>query len=242
MSKSDQDEPPAYEITDRNRIKRRSERAHYDAPTVHAILDAALVCHIAYFLDEQPYCTPTAFWRQGESLFWHGSSMSRMLRSQGQGMNVCLTVTHIDSLVLARSAFEHSINYRSAMVFGEATLIDDPQQKLQALNSFVNRFYPGRSKLIRQPTEQELAATSVVTMHIDQASAKIRAIPPREEREEEYDRPVWAGLIPIALLVGAPVACARLRPDIKMGRDVSAYREGEMLGSVLSSLAREGVR
>jgi uncharacterized protein len=204
-------------------------------------LDAALICHIAYIIDEQPYCTPTAFWRQGESLFWHGSSMSRMLSAQSGGLDVCLTVIHIDSLVLARSAFEHSINYRSAMVFGKAMSIADPEQKLQTLNVFIDRFYPGRSKLIRQPTAQELRSTSVVTMRIEEAAAKIRNLPPVEQKEEEYNRPVWAGIIPIATLIGAPVDCARLAPDIKMGEDVSAYREGEKLSSVLSSHARVSI-
>lgn len=224
-----------YPLTDRNRVRRRRDRGHYDRQTVHAILDAAMLCHISYVVDGQPYCTPTSFWREGDSVYWHGSSASRMLRSQAQGIDVCLAVTHVDSLVLARSAFGHSINYRSAMLYGRASLIEDDQHKLQAINSFIDRFYPGRSGVIRAPTRQELNATSIVWMPIEQASAKIRDIPPHEEKTEDYARPVWAGVIPLTTVVGAAVNCERLAEGIEAGSDVAAYRAGTPLERVLGA-------
>ena len=134
-----------YPVTSRNRLRRRHERGHYDHDTVHAILDAAMVCHVAYAIDGQPFCTPTSFWREGERLYWHGSSASRMIRAQAQGMPVCLTVTHHDALVLARSGFHHSVNYRCVMAYGQARAVTDPTDKLRAANAFIDRFYPGRS-------------------------------------------------------------------------------------------------
>jgi nitroimidazol reductase NimA-like FMN-containing flavoprotein (pyridoxamine 5'-phosphate oxidase superfamily) len=134
-----------YPKTPISRIKRNPKRAVYDRETVHAILDSALLCHVAYVIDGQPYCTPTIHWREGETMFWHGSSASRMLRAQGKGLPVCLTVTHLDGLVMARSAFNHSCNFRSAMVFGTARLIDDPSEKRRALLAITDRLYPGRN-------------------------------------------------------------------------------------------------
>src|SRR6478752_7603288 len=132
----------AFGVTNVNKVKRLHERGRYDKKSVYEILDAALVCHIAYVIDGQPYCTPTAFWREGDHLYWHGSSASRMLRSQRGGVPVCLTVTHLDSLVLARCGFNHSVDYRSAMCFGIARIIDDPVEKSAALDRMINRFYP----------------------------------------------------------------------------------------------------
>ena len=147
---------PAFEITKRNRVVRRGTRGKYDKATVYDILDSAIVCHIAYVIDGQPYCTPTSFWREGDHLYWHGSSASRMIRSQSKGLPVCLTVTHTDAIVLARCGFNHSVNYRSAMAYGNAYMVEDPAEKLAAMDSFLDRFFPGRSKLMRPPTEQEI--------------------------------------------------------------------------------------
>jgi uncharacterized protein len=164
-----------YPVTSRNRLRRRHERGHYDHETVHAILDAAMVCHIAYVIDGQPFCTPTSFWREGERLYWHGSSASRMIRAQAKGMPVCVTVTHHDALVLARSGFHHSVNYRCAMAYGQARAVTDPAAKLRAMNAFVDRFYPGRTAALRPPTAQEIKAIDIVEMQIDDAAAKIRS-------------------------------------------------------------------
>ena len=163
-----------FEKTNVNRVKRTPDRGRYDKKTIYEILDAALVCHISYVIDGRPYCTPTSFWREGDHLYWHGSSASRMVRTQGPGLPVCLTVTHIDSLVMARSGFHHSVNYRAAMAFGTAHIIDDPAEKLRLMDNFVDRIYPGRSKLIRQPNPQEFKATTMIGMEIETASGKIR--------------------------------------------------------------------
>src|SRR5919205_776356 len=139
----------SFTTTDRTRVRRHPERAHYDRDTVHAILDAALMCHLGYVIDGLPYVTPTLFWRDGERLYWHGSSASRMLRTQRQGIPVCLTVSHIDGHVLGRSAFRHSLNYRAVMVFGTAAAVEDEREKEAGLNGFIERLYPGRTGLLR---------------------------------------------------------------------------------------------
>src|SRR5262249_39134410 len=138
----------AYAVTNRNRLRRRHERGHYDKAAVHAILDAAMVCHIAYVIDGQPFCTPTSFWREDDRLSWNAPSARRMARAQAQGLPVCLTVTHHDAIVLARSGFHHSVNYRCVMAYGTAHAVTDPDAKLHAMNSFIDRFYPGRTAVL----------------------------------------------------------------------------------------------
>ena len=155
-------EADTYPITSRNRVRRRYERGHYDRATVHQILDAAMLCHIAYVIDGQPFCTPTSFWREGDRLYWHGSSASRMVRAQSGGLRVCLTVTHLDAIVLARSGFHHSVNYRSVMAYGEAHAITDPKAKLAAMDAFIDRFYPGRAAILRPATEQEIKSVQIL--------------------------------------------------------------------------------
>ncbi|MHA3794345.1 pyridoxamine 5'-phosphate oxidase family protein [Sphingomonas sp. YL-JM2C] len=226
-----------YGITPRNRVRRRRERAHYDVETVHAILDASLLCHVSYVIDGQPYATPTSFWREGEMLFWHASSASRMLRAQAEGIEVCLTVAHVDSLVLARSAFGHSINYRSAMIFGRAELIRDPAEKRAVLDRFVDRFFPGRSALIRAPSGQELKATGVLRMRIDSAVAKIRALPVKDD-EPDHELPVWAGLIPVRQIVERAEPCERLDPAIAEGTDIAEYHPGRALDDIVAATHR----
>jgi nitroimidazol reductase NimA-like FMN-containing flavoprotein (pyridoxamine 5'-phosphate oxidase superfamily) len=164
----------SFGVTPVNKVKRVHERGRYDRKTVYEILDAALVCHIAYVIDGRPYCTPTSFWREGDHLYWHGSSASRMIRTQGHGVPVCLTVTHLDALVMARSGFHHSVNYRAVMAFGTAHIIDDVEKKLRLMDRFIDRIYPERSTLIRQPNKQEFKATTMMGMEIEHASGKIR--------------------------------------------------------------------
>src|SRR5947208_8062841 len=147
--------PSAFAPSARSRIRRHPERAHYDRETVFAILDAALLCHVGYVIDSRPYVTPTLFWRDGERLYWHGSSASRMLRSQRVGIPVCLTVSHVDGLVLARSAFRHSLNYRAVMAFGTAREVEDEREKEAGLNGFIERLYPGRKALLRPIAAEE---------------------------------------------------------------------------------------
>ena len=203
----------AYPVTTRNRLRRRHERAHYDRATVHAILDAAMVCHIAYVIDGQPFCTPTSFWREGEWLYWHGSSASRMVRAQANGLPVCLTVTHLDALVLARSGFHHSVNYRCVMAYGQARAVADPAAKLHAMNAFIDRFYPGRTAALRPPTAQEIKAIQILAMKIEDAAAKIRATGVSDE-QEDYALPVWCAVLPLRTVLGEPEQCPRQLPDV----------------------------
>jgi hypothetical protein len=230
-----------YPVDERNRVKRLNKRAHYDRATIHPILDAALLCHIAYVVDGQPYCTPTAFWREGEELFWHGSSASRMLRAQAGGIPVCLTVTHMDGLVLARSGFNHSINYRSVMAFGTAHRIEDAAAKRRAMDAFVERFFPGRLALLRDPTEQEVKATSILSMAIDQASAKVRATGPGDD-EEDFALPVWAGVVPLRTVAAPTEDCPRLPAGLVPGADLEPYRAGRTLGDAFLETYRRSYR
>jgi hypothetical protein len=223
----------AYPVTPVNRVKRLNERGAYDRATVHAILDAAALCHVAYVVDGQPYCTPTLFWREGDHLYWHGSSASRMLRNQSEGEPVCLTVTHLDSLVLARSAFNHSVDYRSVMAFGHARIVGDPDEKIRALAAMIDRFYPGRWATLRPAAQQEIKATRVIGMTIEQASAKVRAKGIGDD-EEDYALPIHAERIPVKTVLGAPEPCPRLAPGVQRPAALAPYREGRTLGDALA--------
>jgi hypothetical protein len=200
----------------RTRVKRLPKRGHYDAETIYKILDAGFICHVGYVIEGQPYVTPTSYWRRGGHVYWHGSHASRMLK-QVAGAPVCLTVTHVDGLVLARSGFHSSINYRSAMLFGTARTVDAEQDKLQALQDFAEHLYPGRWRELRAPTRKELRATTVVTMQIDEASAKIRTGPPIDD-DDDYALPIWAGVVPLALTRGKPQDDGRLAAGVTLPR------------------------
>jgi nitroimidazol reductase NimA-like FMN-containing flavoprotein (pyridoxamine 5'-phosphate oxidase superfamily) len=194
-----------FPISDRNRVRRLPDRATYDQEAVFAVLDAALVAHIGYVIDGQPFVTPTAFWRSGSRLYWHGSAASRMHRAQTEGLPVCVTVTHLDGLVLARSAFNHSLNYRSAMVFGTARALPEADRPA-ALEAFMERLCPGRSAQARPGSAPELKQTTVLYLDIEQAVVKTRSGAPHDD-PEDMDREVWAGVVPLATHVG------ELRPD-----------------------------
>ncbi|UVK46294.1 pyridoxamine 5'-phosphate oxidase family protein [Mesorhizobium sp. AR07] len=231
----------SFPTTSRNRVKRLHERGSYDHAAVFAVLDAGLLCYVAYTFDGQPYCTPTIHWREDDMLYWHGSSASRMLRQLRGGTPACLTVSHLDGLVLARSGFNHSANYRSAMCFGTARIVDEPEEKLKALAGVVDRFYPGRSATLRPISTQEAKATTVIGMRIEEASAKVRAKGVGDD-EEDYGHPVWAGVIPVRTVVGAAEPCPRLLPGIERPSNLSGYAEGERLDRALmqAQLAYEG--
>jgi uncharacterized protein len=231
---------PAFVPSARSRIRRHPERAHYDRATVFAILDAALMCHVGYVIDGCPYVTPTLFWRDGERLYWHGSSASRMLRTQSAGIPVCVTVSHVDGLVLARSAFRHSLNYRAVMAFGTAALVADDGEKERGFNAFVERLYPGRTAQMRAILPQELKATSLVGMTIVEASAKIRDDGPFD-LEMDYAAPCWAGVIPVSQRIGAPVPDRRAPPRGTPEHDAGHFVEGALFDKVLLGLARRGV-
>lgn len=226
-----------YPVTRRNKVVRRPQRGHYDKATIHAILDGALLAHIAYVMDGQPFCTPTAFWREGEQLYWHGSSASRMIRFQKPGVPVCLTVAHLDALVLARSGFHHSVNYRSVMAFGTARLLEGEAEKRRAMDGFIDRFYPGRSRLLRAPNASEFKATTFVTMEIEQASAKIRETHVGDD-EEDYALPIWAARFPVQQVIGALEPCPRQHPDAVIPPTMRLFQPGRRLDEVLTETHR----
>ncbi len=199
--------------TQRTTIKRLPKRANYECETVYQILDEGLVCHVGFVVDGQPFVIPTAYGRVEDKLYIHGSPASRMLRSLKEGIPVCITVTLIDGLVLARSAFHHSMNYRSVVIFGTASIVSNPEEKLEALHAFTEHVVPGRWEEVRQPSRNELTGTLVLSLPLVEASAKVRTGPPSDD-EADYSIPVWAGEIPLRVVADAPIDDSRLQPGI----------------------------
>lgn len=187
-------------ITERTKLRRAYERGSFDRATINGILDATPLCHVGYLQDGKPAVTPTLHWREGDHVYWHGSSASRALRSS-DGLDVCLTVTLLDGLVLARSAFHHSANYRSVMIYGRAHKIVDPQEKAEKLHSFVENLLPGRWDGLRPMTDKEIKATTILSLPITEASAKVRSGGPKDD-EEDYALPIWAGVVPVSTVLG----------------------------------------
>lgn len=206
--------------SERTRVVRLPKRGAYDRGTVNEILDEAFICHVGFVADGQPYVIPTAYGRIDDTLYIHGSSASRMLRELSTGIDLCLTVTLVDGLVLARSAFHHSINYRSVVVLGKATLVTDPEEKERALEAITEHIVHGRWPDIRWPNEIELKATSVLRLPITEASAKVRTGPPVDD-EEDYAMNVWAGVLPMSTVFGPPIADGRLSAGIAIPDHVS---------------------
>jgi hypothetical protein len=223
-----------FKPSQRSRVKRLPKRGHYDRDTVYAVLDAGLIAHIGYAIDGLPYVTPTAYWRDGDTLYWHGSSASRMLRNLGPGVPACVTVTHVDGLVLARSGFHHSINYRSVMAFGTARKVESKAATEGALLRFMERFAPGRWDEVRPPTPKELKATTLLTMPIDEASAKIRTGPPIDD-EADYALGCWAGVLPIRTVFGVPEPDARLPQSVPVPGYLRDLAPGAESGALLRS-------
>ncbi len=205
-----------YPSTDRTQVRRLPKRGVYEKAQVHAILDEGFVCHVGFAAEGQPYVIPTGYGRAGERIFIHGSAASRMLRSLDQGIDVCVTVTLVDGLVLARSAFHHSVNYRSVVVLGKAHLVTDPREKAEALRVITNHIVPGRWEEVRPPDERELKATSVLVLALDEVSAKVRTGPPVDD-EEDYGLPIWAGVVPIRSSAQEP------RPDERLLDGIAAF-------------------
>lgn len=201
--------------TERTRLKRLPKRGHFERDTVNAILDEAFICHVGFVTGGQPFVIPTGFARIGDDLYIHGSAASRMLRSIAGGIDVCVTITLIDGLVLARSAFHHSMNYRSVVILGKAEMVTEADEKNKALEAFTEHVLPGRWAEVRWPTELELKATTVLRLPIEEASAKIRTGDPVDD-DEDYAMDVWAGVLPLALKPDEPVADAKLisGPDL----------------------------
>jgi len=206
----------------RSKIKRLPKRAHYDRETIYGILDAAFICHLGYVIDRQPYVTPTAYWREGERVYWHGSSKSRMLRALEKSPAVCLTVTILDALVVARSAFHMSVNYRAAMLYGRPHKVEDPDEKLEKMRAFVERVHPGRWSELRPVNKQELKATTLLGMAIDEASAKVRSGPPVDD-DADYALPIWAGVVPVRMVTGDARDDGRLAQGTKRPEGLDCY-------------------
>jgi len=212
--------PETHIPTPRTRVIRESERGVYDRETAYKILDEGFLCHVGFTVDGQPFVIPTSYGRKGDSLYIHGSAASRMLRQMKEGVPVCVTVTLLDGLVLARSIFNHSMNYRSVVVLGKATLVDDPEEKLAALIVLSEHIIPGRWADSRQPNERELKATSVLRLPIEEFSAKVRQGPAIDD-EPDYAFPTWAGVVPLEMVAGKPIDDARLME----GQNIPAYAQ-----------------
>ena len=213
MPPQEAERPVDFPPTEKTRIKRLHQRALYDRESAYAILDAGFLCHVGYVIDGQPYVTPTAYWREGDSVYWHGSAASRMLRKVKEGVPICFTVAMLDGLVLARSGFHSSVNYRSLMAFGTAELVEGEAEKIRALDAFIERLTPGRAAEIRPATSQEIKATTVLKMKLTEVAVKVRSGPAADD-EEDYALDVWAGEVPIRTVIDPPVDDPRLKPGI----------------------------
>jgi uncharacterized protein len=213
--------------SDRTRLRRVAEKAAYDRETIDAILDAMPLAHVGYVMNGAPMVIPTLQWREGDRIYWHGSAASRSMKA-GRGMQVCVTVTITDAMVLARSGMEHSVNHRSVMVFGQADWVTDPAAKAAHLERMIETFFPGRWATLRPMTDQEMKATGLLSLPLTEASAKIGASPPGgTDPEEDRGHPVWAGLLPIRLEMGAPLPAPDLPPGVALPPALARYRFGE---------------
>lgn len=208
--------------TQRSQVKRLPQRADYELQTIYNILDEGLICYVGFVVNNQPFVIPTAYGRINDKLYIHGSPASRMLRSLVGAIEVCVTVTLLDGLVLARSAFHHSMNYRSVVIFGKAEIVGAESEKLEALQAFTEHVVPGRWDEVRQPTRQELQGTLVLSLPITEASAKVRTGAPNDD-EADYNLPVWAGVLPLKLVAGNPIADFRLQSGIEIPAHVTNY-------------------
>ena len=198
--------------TERTQIKRLPKRGNYDRETIYSILDTAFVCHVGFSVDGQPFVIPTNYGRSGDTLYLHGSAASRMLKTLSGGVPVCVTVTHVDGLVLARSAFHHSVNYRSVVILGKAQLVEDLAEKMEALRIFTEHVMKGRWNDVRIPAEQELKATTVLSLPLEEVSAKVRTGGPIDD-EADYALPVWAGVLPLETVAKTPLPDAQRKND-----------------------------
>jgi len=214
--------PDTFPPTERTRVVREPHRGSFDRETIHKILDEGFVCHVGFTMDGQPYVIPTMFARVGEAIYFHGSAASRMLRGLSGGVAVCVTVTLIDGLVLARSVFNHSMNYRSVVALGKATLVDDAEEKIAALRAFTEKILPGRWGDARQPNEKELKATSILRLALSEVSAKLRTGDVQDD-EEDYALPVWAGVLPIRLAASEPIRDGRCDAGLAVPTSVANF-------------------
>jgi uncharacterized protein len=208
--------------THRTQVRRLPKRGNYNRDAVYAILDEGLVCHVGFVADGKPVVIPTGYARSGDTLYIHGSAASRMLNALGEGVDVCITVTLVDGLVLARAAFHHSMNYRSVVIFGRGRAVEGAVEKLEALRLFTEHIAPGRWQDVRQPNEKELRATTVLAIPLEEVSAKIRVGPPIDD-EEDYSLPIWAGVLPFELTPRSPIADERMPAKTAVPEYVAKY-------------------
>lgn len=208
----------------RTQLKRKFQRGHYDAQTIAEILDAMPFCSVGYVFDGSPYVTPTMQWREGDYVYWHGSSASRMLRAVDRA-EICLTVSIVDAMIVARSGFNHSVNSRSVMAFGEARKVTDPAKKARHLERFVDGVFANRWTTLRPATTKEIKATTIMELSLDEASAKIRNTGVADD-EADYELPIWAGIVPVEMRVGAPQPDPRNHPGLEVPDGVRNFRFG----------------
>jgi nitroimidazol reductase NimA-like FMN-containing flavoprotein (pyridoxamine 5'-phosphate oxidase superfamily) len=211
-----------FQPTARTQVKRLPKRGHYERATVYQILDSAFVCHVGFSVDGQPYVIPTNYGRSGDTLYFHGSAASRMLKTLSGGVPMCVTVTHVDGLVLARAAFHHSVNYRSVVILGMARLVEDPAEKMEALRVFTEHVMKGRWDDVRPPNEQEMKATTVLALPLEEVSAKVRTGGPIDD-EEDYKLPVWAGVLPLQTIANEPVPDAQRKNEPPLPEYLKKY-------------------
>lgn len=212
-----------FEPTERTTLKRLPKRGNYERESVYQILDEGFICHVGFIIDNRPFVIPTGYGRLEDTLYIHGSAASRMLKALREGIDVCVTVTLIDGLVLARSSFHHSMNYRSVVIFGRARVVEDEDEKMEALRAFTDHVMRRRWEESRQPTRNELRATMVLALSLVEASAKIRTGPPIDD-EEDYELPVWAGVLPLRLATGEAIPDPRLPEGIALPQYIRDYK------------------
>jgi uncharacterized protein len=216
-----------FKPTERTTVKRLPKRGNYERETVNQILDEGFVCHVGFIVDNRPVVIPTGYGRLGDQLYIHGSAASRMLKTLREGIDVCITVTLVDGLVLARSAFHHSMNYRSVVIFGKARIVEDEDEKMKALHAFTDHIMRRRWEESRLPNSNELRATMVLALSLAEASAKIRTGPPVDD-EEDYELPVWAGVLPLRLSPGEAVPDPRLLDGIELPQYIRDYKRPQV--------------
>jgi nitroimidazol reductase NimA-like FMN-containing flavoprotein (pyridoxamine 5'-phosphate oxidase superfamily) len=215
-----------FAVSPRNKVLRLAKRGHYDRETVYGVVDSALICHVAYAIDGQPHALPTLHARDGDTLLLHGHGTNRTLLHTGDGQPVCIAVTHTDGIVLARSIFNHSINYRSATLYGKGRLVTDRDEKMDALYRFSEKLLPGRWDSVRPMNDQEFKATAVVAIDIEDAVAKIRSGDPVDDAED-ISYPTWAGVIPVHTTFGVPVPDAHTPADMELPASITSFLAGQ---------------
>jgi hypothetical protein len=223
--------------TARSKVRRRPQRAHYDEAAVYGVLDAGVMAHVGYVIDGQPFVTPTAYWREGRKLYWHGAAASRMLATVAEGAPVCVTVSFLDGFVVGRSGIMHSLNYRSVMAFGRARLVSDIGEKRLAMEAFIDRLYAGRAVKLRPTTDAELRQIAMVEMEIEEASAKVRDTGVGELPADE-GWAAWCGVFPVETRIGAPLPQPGMGSGGPPTGDLAPYAEGVKLDEALSAAAR----